>query len=58
MTLREGHQATPGLRDDLRDHVTKKIGAIARPRALGDTTTLADPNVMGRLKDQYEKAEA
>ncbi len=76
------HAAGSSLKDDLKDHVTKKIGAIARPddiffsadlpktrsgkimrrllkdiaegRALGDTTTLADPNVVARLKDQYE----
>jgi acetyl-CoA synthetase len=84
--LREGHRPTPDLRDDLKDHVAKKIGAIAKPddiyfaadvpktrsgkimrrllkdiaegRALGDTTTLADPNVVARLKEQYEESEA
>ena len=30
---------------------------IAEGRALGDTTTLADPNVVSRLKDQYESEE-
>jgi acetyl-CoA synthetase len=30
---------------------------IAEGRALGDTTTLADPNVVARLKDQYESEE-
>ena len=30
---------------------------IAEGRALGDTTTLADPAVMGRLKDLYESKE-
>ena len=76
---------SPALKDDLKAHVTQKIGAIARPddiffsadlpktrsgkimrrllqdiaegRALGDTTTLADPAVMGRLKDLYESKE-
>ena len=85
VTLKEGNQPSPGLRDDLRDHVTRKIGAIARPddilfsadlpktrsgkimrrllkdiaegRALGDTTTLADPNVVNRLKEMYEDKE-
>jgi acetyl-CoA synthetase len=85
VTLKEGNKATPELKDDLKDHVTKKIGAIARPddvlfsadlpktrsgkimrrllkdiaegRALGDTTTLADPTVVARLKDQYESTE-
>jgi acetyl-CoA synthetase len=83
VTLKEGHKATSSLKDDLKDHVVKKIGAIARPddvlfsadlpktrsgkimrrllkdiaegRALGDTTTLADPAVVNRLKDQYEE---
>ena len=85
VTLKEGHKATPSLRDDLKEHVAKKIGAIARPddvlfsadlpktrsgkimrrllrdiaegRALGDTTTLADPGVVSRLKDMYEAEE-
>jgi acetyl-CoA synthetase len=30
---------------------------IAEGRALGDTTTLADPNVVASLKDQYEEKE-
>jgi len=83
--LKEGNPTTPALRDDLKEHVVKKIGAIAKPddiffvadvpktrsgkimrrllkdiaegRALGDTTTLADPNVVNRLKDQYESDE-
>jgi acetyl-CoA synthetase len=29
--LRAGHDREPGLEDELRDHVVKKIGAIARP---------------------------
>ena len=67
---------------ELKDHVVRKIGAIARPddviftadlpktrsgkimrrllrdiaegKTLGDTTTLADPNVVARLKEQYQ----
>ena len=31
---------------------------IAEGRTLGDTTTLADPNVVATLKDQYESQEA
>ncbi len=31
---------------------------IAEGRALGDTTTLADPNVVAALKDQYEATES
>jgi len=86
VTLKEGNRPTAELKDDLKDHVAKKIGAIARPddvlfsadlpktrsgkimrrllkdiaegRALGDTTTLADPSVVARLKDQYEAEES
>jgi acetyl-CoA synthetase len=86
VTLKEGYEPSSELRDDLRDHVSRKIGPIARPddvlfaadlpktrsgkimrrllqdiaegRAMGDTTTLADPTVMGRLKDQYDRADA
>jgi acetyl-CoA synthetase len=85
VTLKEGNQATAGLKDDLKDHVARKIGAIARPdeiffsadlpktrsgkimrrllkdiaegRAVGDTTTLADPAVINRLKEMYEDKE-
>jgi acetyl-CoA synthetase len=84
--LKEGQEPGPALKDDLKDHVARKIGAIARPddifftadlpktrsgkimrrllkdiaegRALGDTTTLADPNVVSRLKSQYEGEES
>jgi acetyl-CoA synthetase len=86
VTLRDGHKLTPELRDELRQFVAQKIGALARPddiifsadlpktrsgkimrrllrdiaegRALGDTTTLADPNVVAALKDQYESDES
>jgi acetyl-CoA synthetase len=86
VTLREGFTPSPSLRDELRDQVAEKIGALAKPddilfsadlpktrsgkimrrllrdiaegRALGDTTTLADPAVVARLKEQYEEQEA
>ena len=86
VTLKEGAKATPELIDELKEHVVKKIGALARPdqilfaadlpktrsgkimrrllrdiaegKALGDTTTLADPNVVARLKDEYEAEES
>jgi acetyl-CoA synthetase len=86
VTLREGFKSSPALRDELRDHVAEKIGALAKPddilfsadlpktrsgkimrrllrdiaegRALGDTTTLADPAVVAKLKDQYESQES
>ena len=85
VTLRDGATKSPALRDELREFVAKKIGALARPddilfsadlpktrsgkimrrllrdiadgRALGDTTTLADPGVVAALKDQYEEKE-
>ena len=31
---------------------------VAEGRALGDTTTLADPNVVHALRDRYEAAES
>ncbi len=86
VTLRAGFTASSSLRDELREHVAVKIGALARPddvlfsadlpktrsgkimrrllrdiaegRALGDTTTLADPSVVASLKDQYEAHES
>jgi acetyl-CoA synthetase len=82
VTLKEGTQGSEVLVAELKDHVVKKIGAIARPddvifaadlpktrsgkimrrllrdiaegKALGDTTTLADPAVVAKLKDQYQ----
>ena len=86
VTLREGFKHSAELRDELRNFVAEKIGAIAKPddvlfsadlpktrsgkimrrllrdiaegRALGDTTTLADPSVVASLKDQYEERES
>jgi len=86
VTLRDGHHMSSTLRDELREFVAQKIGALARPddvlfsadlpktrsgkimrrllrdiaegRALGDTTTLADPAVVAALKDQYEAQES
>ena len=85
VTLKEGRQGTDALREELKNHVSKKIGALAKPddilfsadlpktrsgkimrrllkdiaegRALGDTTTLADPAVVAKLRDQYEAQE-
>ena len=82
VTLKEGIQATDKLKEELKSHVSTKIGSIAKPddifftaelpktrsakimrrllrdiaegRVLGDTTTLADPTVVARLKDQYQ----
>ncbi len=86
VTLKEGHTPSDALADELKAHVVKKIGAIARPdqilfaadlpktrsgkimrrllrdiaegKALGDTTTLADPAVVARLKTEYESIES
>ena len=83
VTLKEGGHPSELLIDELKEHVVKKIGAIARPddvifaadlpktrsgkimrrllrdiaegKALGDTTTLADPTVVARLKEQYQE---
>jgi acetyl-CoA synthetase len=85
VTLKEGTQPSEALASALKDHVVKKIGAIARPdqllfaadlpktrsgkimrrllrdiaegKALGDTTTLADPTVVAKLKEEYEEKE-
>ena len=85
VTLRDGHDPSPELQGQIREHVSRKIGAIARPedvlfsadlpktrsgkimrrllrdiaegKALGDTTTLADPDVVARLKERYEEGE-
>jgi acetyl-CoA synthetase len=82
VTLKEGTHGNETLIAELKEHVVKKIGAIARPddiifaadlpktrsgkimrrllrdiaegKALGDTTTLADPAVVAKLKDQYQ----
>jgi acetyl-CoA synthetase len=82
VTLKEGNATSETLMNELKEHVAKKIGAIARPddvifaadlpktrsgkimrrllrdiaegKALGDTTTLADPAVVARLKEQYQ----
>ncbi len=82
VTLKEGIQPVPSLAGDLKEHVVKKIGHIARPddiifaaelpktrsgkimrrllrdiaegKALGDTTTLADPTVVDKLKLKYQ----
>jgi acetyl-CoA synthetase len=81
VTLKEGVVSSPALADELKAHVARKIGALARPddviftadlpktrsgkimrrllrdiaegKTLGDTTTLADPSVVERLKAQY-----
>jgi acetyl-CoA synthetase len=85
VTLKEGTKPSEDLADELKDHVVRKIGAIARPdqvlfaadlpktrsgkimrrllrdiaegKALGDTTTLADPGVVAKLKSEYEERE-
>jgi acetyl-CoA synthetase len=82
VTLKEGSHGSESMVAELKEHVARKIGAIARPddiiftadlpktrsgkimrrllrdiaegKALGDTTTLADPAVVAKLKEQYE----
>jgi acetyl-CoA synthetase len=84
VTLRDGYNPSPVLRDDLREFVAQKIGALARPddilfsadlpktrsgkimrrllrdiaenRLLGDTTTLADPNVVAKITGDWRSA--
>jgi len=83
--LKEAVRPSERLKLELREHVGRKIGPIAKPddvlyaadlpktrsgkimrrllrdiaegRALGDTTTLADPAVVARLKSEYEEKE-
>jgi acetyl-CoA synthetase len=85
VTLKEGIKPSPALGDELKAHVVRKIGAIARPdevlftadlpktrsgkimrrllrdiaegKALGDTSTLADPSVVAKLRSEYEEQE-
>ena len=84
--LRDDVESTEALREELRQHVAKKLGAIARPRnvflvpdlpktrsgkimrrllrdvadgeVLGDTTTLADANVIEAIKIGSDSAAA
>jgi acetyl-CoA synthetase len=83
VTLKAGQQMTSELQADIKAHVARKIGALARPddviyaaelpktrsgkimrrllrdiaegRALGETSTLADPAVVATLKKAYEE---
>ena len=83
VTLKEGNAPGTEAVETLKQHVVKKIGALARPeqilftgelpktrsgkimrrllrdiaegRIMGDTTTLADPNVVEALKNRYEE---
>ncbi len=83
VTVKEGIAATAHLADELKQHVARKIGALARPddiifaaelpktrsgkimrrllrdiaegKAMGDTTTLADPSVIESLKRKYQE---
>ena len=82
VSLKGSEEGSVEMLDELRDHVARKIGKIARPanivftpelpktrsgkimrrllrdvsehRALGDTTTLADPTVVEEFKDRAE----
>lgn len=85
VTTREDVEVSDELMAELREHVGKKIGAIAKPemvvftadlpktrsgkimrrllrdiaegRAVGDTTTLADPAVVRKLQQMHEAEE-
>jgi acetyl-CoA synthetase len=85
VTIKDGTKPSKELMEELKGHVTKKIGALARPddlifaadlpktrsgkimrrllrdiaegKALGDTTTLADPAVVATLKEKYGEEE-
>jgi acetyl-CoA synthetase len=85
VTIKDGAVGSKELMEELKGHVAKKIGALARPddvifsadlpktrsgkimrrllrdiaegRALGDTTTLADPGVVAALKEKYGEEE-
>ncbi len=82
VTLKGGDEGSPEMMQELRDHVSTKIGKLARPanivftpelpktrsgkimrrllrdvaehRALGDTTTLADPAVVDEIGRRAE----
>ncbi|MFN8050260.1 MAG: acetate--CoA ligase [Acidimicrobiales bacterium] len=82
--LRGGNDTTDELGEEIRQHVSAKLGAIARPRTvvlvpdlpktrsgkimrrllrdvaegrtLGDTTTLADPNVFDEIRRRADAA--
>ena len=82
--VRGTHTPSDELGEEVRQHVAKKLGAIARPktviftdelpktrsgkimrrllrdvaegRSLGDTTTLADPNVVEEIKRRAAEA--
>ncbi|MFQ5926555.1 MAG: acetate--CoA ligase [Terriglobia bacterium] len=86
VTLKDGFHSSAELMDELKEHVVKKIGALARPekivfaadlpktrsgkimrrllrdiaegKALGDTTTLADPGAINALQARYEEETA
>ena len=85
VTVKEGVSISDAFAAELKRHVVKKIGAIARPddiiftrdlpktrsgkimrrvlrniaegKTLGDTTTLADPAVVAKLKELYGERE-
>ncbi len=84
VTLKKGAEKTDALREELRKHVAREIGPIAKPEKIqfadalpktrsgkimrrilkaiveeteiGDTTTLADPSVVGQLLKERQQA--
>ncbi|HWI23221.1 MAG TPA: acetyl-coenzyme A synthetase, partial [Baekduia sp.] len=85
VTLEGEHDGDEALEDELREHVAKRIGKLARPkrliwaedlpktrsgkimrrllrdiaegRALGDVTTLRDPDVMAQLESKVAEEQ-
>jgi acetyl-CoA synthetase len=85
VTIKDGTKPSKELMEEIKGHVAKKIGALARPddlifaadlpktrsgkimrrllrdiaegKALGDTTTLADPAVVATFKEKYGEEE-
>ncbi len=83
VTLKGGIKGDESKIEELKAHVSKKIGPIAKPKALfftadlpktrsgkimrrllkdiaegrvlGDTTTLADPAIVAKIREQYEE---
>ena len=70
VTLKQGLAPTEQLKKELREHVAREIGALARPDAVrftetlpktrsgkqttGDTTTLEDYSVLAKLREAEE----
>ena len=52
MTLKDAHKGSPELMDELKEHVVKRIGALARPDAIffsADLPKTRSGKIMRRL---------